>query len=139
MVFTPLSTLFEIDHAFMYFLSFKSATLDSKVSCRRTLPRKRQRIQSLSSSCKNLTFCNISLNTEDVFLKLEYVFTIQRAIHTRKGDSSRCIFFRIMPLFRLRLIILYHAPHSRGLARACGALVNDKVSYFLNFVAQLVI
>ena len=30
---------------------------------------------------------------------LEYVFTIQRAIHTIKGDNSKCIFFfRIMPL-----------------------------------------
>ena len=32
---------------------------------------------------------------------MEYVFIFQRAMHTIKGDNSKCIFFRIMPLFRL--------------------------------------
>ena len=52
------------------------------------------------------------------------MFTIQRAIHTIKGDYSKGILFiRIMPLFRLRRFILYQAPHSRALVPACGALV----------------
>ena len=40
--------------------------------------------------------------------KSDYVFTICRAIHTIKGDNSKCnLFFRIMPLFRLDVFILY--------------------------------
>ena len=39
---------------------------------------------------KTLTFCNISVITEDIYLKLRIcVFTIKRAIHTIKGDNSR--------------------------------------------------
>ena len=53
-------------------------------------------------------------------LNSEYVFTIQRAIHTIKGDNSKCIFFRIMHLFRLWHFILYQAPYSQGLAPICG-------------------
>ena len=54
-----------------------------------------------------------------------YVFNIQRASHTIKGDNSKCIFFlRIMPLFRLRFFILYQTPHSRALAPTCSALVS---------------
>ena len=32
-------------------------------------------------------------------LTMEYVFTIRRAIHTFKGDKSKILFVRIMPLF----------------------------------------
>ena len=32
-------------------------------------------------------------------------------------------FLRSMPLFRLRLFIIYQAPHSKALVPACGALV----------------
>ena len=53
----------------------------------------------------------------------EYVFTIQRTIHTTKGDDSICIFFRVMPLFQLRSFILYQAPHSRALTDVCGVFV----------------
>ena len=45
----------------------------------------------------------------------EYVFTIQRAIHTIKGDNSKCIIVRTMPLFLLRLFILHQASHGQAL------------------------
>ena len=48
---------------------------------------------------------------------------IQTANHTIKGDNSKSLFSRIMPLFRLTLFIPYQAPHSQALAPACGALV----------------
>ena len=54
------------------------------------------------------------------------MFTIQTAIHTIKGDNSKCfLYFRIMPLLRFRLFsILYQATDSRALALACGNVVN---------------
>ena len=62
------------------------------------------------------------------------VSTIQRAIHTIKGDNSKCIFFfRIMPLFWLRLFILYQAPHSRALAPACCALDSITAKLKINY------
>ena len=58
---------------------------------------------------------------------LEYVFTIQWAIHTIKGNNLKCIlfffFFRIMPLFQPGLFILYQALYSWVLALKCSALV----------------
>ena len=37
---------------------------------------------------KTLAFCSISVIIEDIYLKLkEYMFTIQRAIHTIKGHN----------------------------------------------------
>ena len=45
---------------------------------------------------KLLTFCNISVITEYIYS--EFVFTTQRAIHAIKGDNSKHIFYRIMPL-----------------------------------------
>ena len=48
------------------------------------------------------------------------MFTIQRTIHTIRGDNSKCIFVRIIPFFDLRLFILYQAPQSRALAPACS-------------------
>ena len=41
---------------------------------------------------QKLTFCNISVITEDIYLNSEYVFTILRAIDTIKGDNSKYIF-----------------------------------------------
>ena len=32
--------------------------------------------------------------TEDIYLSMEYVFSVQREIHTIKGDNSKCIFFQ---------------------------------------------
>ena len=69
------------------------------------------------------------------YLKLEYVFTFQRAIHTIKEDSSKCIFFRIMPLFLLEYFILFHTPNIRALAPACCALVT--LEYFVPLQRQI--
>ena len=54
----------------------------------------------------------------------EYIFTIERAIHTIKGDKSKCIFFfsELCPVFDLDFIP-YQAPHSRELAQPRVALV----------------
>ena len=77
----------------------------------------------------------ISLLTLKIFTWTpEYVFTIQRAIHTIKGDNSKCIFFffffKIMPLFWFSLFILYQAntpphppPPQPSVCTTCGALV----------------
>ena len=59
---------------------------------------------------------------------MEYVLTIQRAIHSIKGDNSKGIylfiyFFQNNALFS-RLFILYQVTHSWVLAPACGALVS---------------
>ena len=98
------------------------------------------RIMSLFRLRKTLTFCIISVITEhqnyaplstDIFLisllllkiltrNSEYVFTIQRATHSIKGDNTTCISSR----FRLRLFILYQPPHSRALTPACDTFVN---------------
>ena len=75
---------------------------------------------SLAVFGENTRYC-YSLGIVVIILLL---FTIQRAIHTINGDNSKCIFFRIMPFFSLRLFILNHAPHSRALAPVCSALVT---------------
>ena len=49
-----------------------------------------------------MTFCNtcISVITEDIYLKLVCVYTIQRVIHTLKTDHSKCLFFsELCPFF----------------------------------------
>ena len=49
---------------------------------------------------KTLTFCNISVITEDIYLKLTvHIHDIRRAIHTIKGDNAKCIFFIHLPAF----------------------------------------
>ena len=79
-----------------------------------------------SSACKNWHFV-ISLSLVKIYTwKLQYVFTIQKAIHAIKGHNSECILFRIMHLFQLALYILYQTPHSQALAPACGSLVFYK-------------
>ena len=48
----------------------------------------------LATICRScLIFCNISVTAEDIYLKLEYVFTIQRAIHTFKRDVQNTFLF----------------------------------------------
>ena len=61
-----------------------------------------------SLACKKLRFCNISIITKDICLKLklEYVFIIQRAIHTIEGDNSKRIFFFLEKLLNLTLFTL---------------------------------
>ena len=80
-------------------------------------------LSSSSSLCKNLTFCNISVITEYIYLKLGACVHYPMSNPCYQGRDFKCIFFRIMTLFRLRLFILYEAPHSRAFAPACSALV----------------
>ena len=56
--------------------------------------------------------------------------------YTIKRDNSMCIFLRIMPPFRLRLFILYQAPHSLALAPACGTLVKMP-TFLIKSIMQL--
>ena len=71
-----------------------------------------------------LTFCNISVITEDIDLKqIGYVHYLKSNSYYLGREFKMQFFFRIMPLFRLRHFILYQAPHSQALAPACGSLV----------------
>ena len=68
----------------------------------------------------------ISLLLRKIFTwNSEYVFTIQKASHTVKGEIWIAFFFQNMHLFWLRLFILYQVPHCRALTPACIALVLD--------------
>ena len=61
------------------------------------------RLYALSSSClANVRLCWYTSDTCNFYLletwNVTLVFTIQRVVHTIKGDNSKCIFFfRIMP------------------------------------------
>ena len=81
---------------------------------------------------KSETFCNTSVITEDIYLKLGacVLYPNSNPYHQGRQFKMYFLFFRIIPLFRLRLFILYQEPHSRALAPACGALV----SFFVVFV-----
>ena len=72
---------------------------------------------------KTLSFCYISVITEDIYLKLGVCVHHPKSNPCYQGTQFNLHFLRIMPLFRLRLIILYQAPHSRALAPAISALV----------------
>ena len=43
-----------------------------------------------------------------------YVFTIKRTTYSIKGNNSKCIYVRIMPLYRLRLFDQYQALIAKG-------------------------
>ena len=77
--------------------------------------------------CKKPGHFVISLLLLKIFTwNSEYVFSIQRAISTVKGDCSKGIFFFIiMLLFWLTLFILYQAPYSLASAPACSPFVFD--------------
>ena len=68
----------------------------------------------------------------------EYAFTIQRVVHTVKEENTKCNFFRIIPLFCLRLFfpfffnILYQSPDIWALAPACGGLLLLGSNYSLS-------
>ena len=64
-------------------------------------------------SAKTVTFCNVSIITEDIYLKFgvcihyQSILSILRAIHTIKGDNSKCIFFifsELYPFFNLNCL-----------------------------------
>ena len=81
---------------------------------------------------QNLTFCNISVITEDIYLKLWVCVHYPKSSPYYQGRQFKMLFFfRIMTLFPLRLFILYQAPHSRELAHACSALVSLILQDFL--------
>ena len=74
---------------------------------------------------QKLTFCNVSVITEDIYLKLSICVCYQITIHTIKEDNTKCFFFfsELNPFFDLDFLILYQASQSRKLAPACSALV----------------
>ena len=49
---------------------------------------------SLLAACKILTFCNISVIIEDIYLKLWLCVHYSKTIHTIKGNNSKCRFFQ---------------------------------------------
>ena len=72
---------------------------------------------------KTLTFLIISVITEDIYLKLGVCVHYPESNPYYQGRSFKMYFFRIMPLFCIRIFIHYQAPHSRALASACSALL----------------
>ena len=50
---------------------------------------------------QKLTFYNISVVTEDTYIKPVIFVHYPKTIHIIKKDNSKCFFFRIMPLSRL--------------------------------------
>ena len=75
---------------------------------------------------KTLTFCYISIFTEDMYLKLGVCVYYPKSSPYYQGRQFKMhfFFFRILLLFQL--FILYQAPHSQALAPACDALVLIK-------------
>ena len=82
----------------------------------------RQNLRFCYSWCrvKTLTFCNISVISEDIYLKLKLCVHYPKSNPYYQGKQF-IFFLRTMPLFPL--IILYQAVHSQTLAPECGALV----------------
>ena len=70
---------------------------------------------------KTLTFSNISVITEDIYLKLRVLFTIKRGTHTSRGDNPPIFLTKVCPYFDLEFS---KCSYSRALAPACGALVK---------------
>ena len=71
-----------------------------------------------------LTFCNISVSTKDIYL-LRVCVPYPKSNPCYRGRQFKMLFFfRIMPLFQLRLCILFQTPHSHVFAPVCGALVS---------------
>ena len=52
---------------------------------------------------KTLTFSNISVITDDIYLKLnsEQLFTIKKGTHTNRGGNPPIFLVKEMPLFDL--------------------------------------
>ena len=86
---------------------------------------------------KTVTFRNISVANEDIYLKLEVHVCVNypknNLYYYGRQFKMHFFFFRIMSLFRLKLFILHQAPHNRALAPACGALVLISHSVFYPF------
>ena len=67
---------------------------------------------------KTLTFSNISVITEDIYLKLRVVARYQKGNHTSRGGNPPIFFDEVMPLFDLEFS---KCSYSRVLAPTCGA------------------
>ena len=120
----------------MFFKSFlvqdcyKSGLCDKELYCTlfaRLFSEKTQgfaiALASSSVLFKILTFCNISI-TEDIYLDLGICIHYPKSNpYYQRRQFKMIFFFRIMPLFRLKIFMLYQASHSRALAPACCALV----------------
>ena len=52
---------------------------------------------------KTLTFSNISVITEDIYLKLRVVVQYQKGNHTSRGGNPPNFFDKVVPLFRLSI------------------------------------
>ena len=72
---------------------------------------------------KSVTFCNISVITEDIYLKHGSMCSLSKEKSILTRECLFFFFFRINSLFRLRLY-LYQAPQSRALAPAYDCLVS---------------
>ena len=72
---------------------------------------------------QKLTFSNISVITEDIYLKLRVVFTIKRGTHTSSGGNPPFFLTKLCPFFDLEFS---KCSYSRALAPACGSLVFPK-------------
>ena len=70
---------------------------------------------------KTLTFSNISLITEDIYLKLKSSYLLSKGEPMPVGEVVLQFFFdKVMPFFDLEFS---KCSCSRALAPACGALV----------------
>ena len=69
---------------------------------------------------KTLTFSNISVITEDIYLKPRIVVPIKRGTHTSRGGNPPIFLSKLCPFFDLEFS---KCSYSQALAPACGALV----------------
>ena len=54
---------------------------------------------------KTWTFCNISVVTEDIYLKLGLVVHYEKGTHTNRGGNPQNIFGTVMPLLDLEFLL----------------------------------
>ena len=72
-----------------------------------------------------MTFSNISVIPEDIYLKLRIV-VIKRGIHTGRGGNPPIFLTKLCPFFDLQFS---KCSYSRALAPACSALVSFMLIY----------
>ena len=81
---------------------------------------------------KTLTFSNISVITEDIYLKLRVVVQYQKGTHTSWGGNPSIFWTKLCPFFDLESS---KCSYSQALAPACSALVYDLGLSFLFYVS----
>ena len=72
---------------------------------------------------------NISVITEDIYLKLRVVVHYQEGTHTSRGGNPSFILTKLCPFFDLEFS---KCSFRRALAPACGALVLTKLCHFFD-------